>query len=502
MNSRLTSSWSTGLVRSALALAALPLLGSPASAQGDTTIFVIAGTKSMSGALEGRSKIEIVREAIGWNLAGRPAGHRVGIVSFGSRSANDCTDVTITAPPAGIRPADISTNLSKVTPKGRAPVGDAMRVAASFLPPGAAGSLVVITDSLDSCKGDPCAIAAELKAANAALKIDVVALGLKPADQAKLMCMATQTGGAFAAATTPGDVIAALAGAPPAAVVAAAAPAATDTVTKDGVSITFPATAEAGAYGAIEFTGPNEEGDWIGIVEKGANAQTWLNGAYENASEASPAKVTMPSTPGSYEIRYVSRSQGVLASKPLEITPSEVTLDAPEAVVGGAPVAISFKGPMGHANTITIVGASEPDNKQDNYNYRKPSIANFTLRAPFQVGDYEVRYLYRVGENKVIARKPLRVTEPVSATLEPIKAKAGQSYQVKITSGPRFQGDLIYVSRPGAADADYSGGYTNAATKGNITLTAPKDPGEWELRYVINDQGTYKAIGRASLTVE
>lgn len=500
-----------GAVLSAMLVAC----GAPALAE--TTVFVVAGTKSMSGALEGRAKLEVVREAMGWSLATRPANARVGIVTFGSRSANDCADVTIAAPPAAIRPADISANIGKITPKGRAPLADAMRIGGSFLPPGAPGTLVVFTDSADTCKGDPCAVAAELKAANAGLKIDIIALGVKPADQAKLVCAAAATGGAFTAAATPGDVIAALAVAPPAATApptppttpVAAAPSvdvkapSDDIATKDGVSVRFPASVEAGSYGVIEFVGPNAPDDWVGIVDKNARSGAFFaHGSYAFTREGSPAKITAPAEPGSYEVRYVSKTTGVLVSKPLEVLPSTATIDAPESVPGGAPIEVSFKGPMGKANRITIAAPSDPDDKIDNVWSQETTFMPLSIRAPLEAGDYEIRYVLTVGKDTVIARKPMRVATAASAVLEPVKTKAGERVQINITQGPMHFNDSIFIARPNAPPKDYAGGSTGVNVRGKTMVTAPKEAGEWEIRYVINNRGNFVIIGKATMTVE
>lgn len=481
-------------------IAVAMLLSMTSIARADSTVFVIAGTKSMSGALEGRSKLELVREAMAWNLATRSATSRVGIVTFGTRGANDCADVTITAPPAAIRPADISTNLGKITPKGRAPLADAMRIGGSFLPPGAPGNLIVFTDSPDTCKGDPCAVAAELKAANAGLKIDIIALGVKPADQAKLVCAAAATGGAFTAAASPADVIAALAAAPSTAV--AEPPKTDDTVSKDGVSLKVAAKTGAGDYTLVEFVGPNAPDDWVGIVRKGASANEYPSGSMAQTREGSPAKLTAPSEPGDYEVRYFQRERGVVVAKPIEVTASTATLEVPETVVGAGMVDIAFKGPAGALNYILVVPAGAADGETNGLARAQTTASPISLRAPLTAGEFEVRYVLGAGKPRIIERKTFKIAAAAEAVLSPATVKAKAMIDVDIKSGPMGRGDYIYISQPGQPDSDYAGGYTSVSTSGKTSIRAPETPGGWELRYVVNANGNYVVIGRAPLTVE
>jgi Ca-activated chloride channel family protein len=62
-------------------------------------------------------------------------------------------------------------------------------------------------------------------------------------------------------------------------------------------------TVNAGAAIEVIWTGPDNEGDYITIVEAGAAEGTY--GAYEYTNRGSPLSLQAPETPGEYEIRYI-----------------------------------------------------------------------------------------------------------------------------------------------------------------------------------------------------
>ena len=67
-------------------------------------------------------------------------------------------------------------------------------------------------------------------------------------------------------------------------------------------SIKAPAQAVAGSTFQVNWQGPNNERDYVTIVEKGAREGEY--GAYEYTARRNPVKVLAPVEPGEYELRY------------------------------------------------------------------------------------------------------------------------------------------------------------------------------------------------------
>ena len=122
-----------------------------------------------------------------------------------------------------------------------------------------------------------------------------------------------------------------------------------------------------------------------------------------------------------------------------------------------------------------------------------------TLRVPALAGAWEIRY---VAQGNVVARKALSVTEPPRVTIAAMEAVTGQPLSVELADAPRTAGDYLYIAKAGTADADYGGGYAGIPSSGPVSIPAPGEPGDWELRYVVPSGNTYVVLGRAPLLLK
>jgi Ca-activated chloride channel family protein len=181
-----------------------------------TVALIFDGSGSMWGRLgtEANSKLAMARDAVRQSLTTIDRNTLVGLTSFGHRRVGDCTDVELVLPPAPVDADRISAPLLKLNPKGRGPIGLALRRTAQALPGNGPESIVLIHDDPDNCQDDPCAAAAEIHRVKPRLAIHVISLGLKPEDVERMSCVAKATGGKWfdvqASASMPGAVTEAL----------------------------------------------------------------------------------------------------------------------------------------------------------------------------------------------------------------------------------------------------------------------------------------------------
>lgn len=180
-----------------LAAGLLLLLQPPAKAQEDSaTILVFDGSGSMWAELEGRTRIEVAREVLGDYLAGRDVSRSLAVVAYGHRRRGDCGDIE-TLFPSGVYAAnDVSARLNALNPKGKTPISDALREAARQVPRTAEeADIVLITDGIETCVPDVCAIADELAQSGIKIRAHVVGFGLSQAEADTLACIPNRTGG-------------------------------------------------------------------------------------------------------------------------------------------------------------------------------------------------------------------------------------------------------------------------------------------------------------------
>jgi Mg-chelatase subunit ChlD len=128
-------------------------------------------------------RIDAARDAAAEVLEG--AGGTVGAVVF-----ETCSVIETASGPAAA-----AARVRAVRPQEGTPIAEALRRAASQIPPGANGrhdgNIVLITDGGESCQGDPCAAAKDIKKERPGVVINVVDV----AGWTDIGCVATETGG-------------------------------------------------------------------------------------------------------------------------------------------------------------------------------------------------------------------------------------------------------------------------------------------------------------------
>lgn len=173
------------------------LTGSAAAQDDGGTMIVLDGSGSMWGQIGGTAKIEIARDAIGRMLADWPEGRPLGLMAYGHRREGDCDDIETLLSPGPLDRSTVDAALEDITPRGKTPVGASVRAAANSA--GQNGSVVVVTDGLENCGADLCALGEELAASGTGLTAHVIGFDVEDAD-GQLACLAEATGGRYIAA--------------------------------------------------------------------------------------------------------------------------------------------------------------------------------------------------------------------------------------------------------------------------------------------------------------
>lgn len=257
-------------------------------------------------------------------------------------------------------------------------------------------------------------------------------------------------------------------------------PTPTATPRSGDATLEAPAEVEAGSEFEVAWTGPDNRGDYVTIVPEGATE--WTGGDdYFDTANGSPGELTAPTSPGGYELWYVSGADDeILARVPIAVTPFTGDLLAPEEVPAGTEFEIAWNGPNASGDYVTIVPAGATQwTGGDPYFYT--SVGNpGKLYAPMKGGAYEIWYVAGV-DDAVQARIPITVL-PLEITLEaPDEVRVGAQFQVTWT-GPNGHRDYITIVPAGSAEGAYlSYAYTDAGNP--VTLTAPDEAGEYEIWY-------------------
>jgi hypothetical protein len=186
------------------------VLCAAAQAQAPNVLFVLDGSGSMWGQVEGKAKIEIARTVMGDMMGKLPADVQAGLMVYGHNRKDDCKDIEVVAPVGSERSALVQ-KLGDINPKGKTPLTESVRLAATqFQQYEGAASVVVVSDGKETCEGDPCVAAREATGAGVNLRIHVIGFDVTPEETAQLTCIAEEGKGKYFSASNAEQLVTAL----------------------------------------------------------------------------------------------------------------------------------------------------------------------------------------------------------------------------------------------------------------------------------------------------
>ena len=179
------------------------------------------------------------------------------------------------------------------------------------------------------------------------------------------------------------------------------------TITPFQGSLLGPKTVMADSQFEVAWNGPNGPGDYVTIVKVGATK--WTNESYFYTTIGSPGPLLAPLEPGSYELWYVIGQDSTVQSRaPLTVSPAVVTLDAPKNVAKGASFEVTWTGPNGKGDYVTIVPKGAVASAYESYFYTNVGSPG-PLKAPDTAGDYEIRYIPGQDVDTIMFSIPIKV---------------------------------------------------------------------------------------------
>ncbi|MBW6421041.1 VWA domain-containing protein [Rhizobium sp. XQZ8] len=183
-------------------LAAITLLASVlfsfTAVAADQSIIVLDASGSMWGQIGGKAKIDIARETLGSVLKSVPSDSAIGLMVYGHRDKGSCSDIELAIPPATGTADNIRSFVKGITPKGKTPLSEAVKEAAEALKyTEEKATVILVTDGLETCEADPCALASALEKSGVDFTVHVVGFGLTKEEGKQVACLADNTGGKY-----------------------------------------------------------------------------------------------------------------------------------------------------------------------------------------------------------------------------------------------------------------------------------------------------------------
>ena len=157
------------------------------SEQTTRILFIFDASQSMFGRFDGKPKIDVAQELLAEavdSLSNVP-NVEMALRVYGNRSdintqEQDCNDTHLEVPFDDDNAEDIKHVLRKTTPKGTTPIALSLEKTKDDFTPcsNCRNVIVLITDGIEACDGDPCAVSAALRKNNIFLKPFVIGLGV------------------------------------------------------------------------------------------------------------------------------------------------------------------------------------------------------------------------------------------------------------------------------------------------------------------------------------
>lgn len=161
-------------------------------------LFVFDASNSMHGRWDTKSKIDVARDLLGQSmdelsgienleLALRVYGHQSAI----SAGSQDCEDTRLEIPFGPGNNERIKSFIAKVNPKGTTPIARSLEKSGDDFPPckNCRNIIILITDGIEACDGDPCAVSRALQKRNVILKPFVIGVGLDDGFKSTFECV-------------------------------------------------------------------------------------------------------------------------------------------------------------------------------------------------------------------------------------------------------------------------------------------------------------------------
>ena len=270
------------------------------------------------------------------------------------------------------------------------------------------------------------------------------------------------------------------------------------TVTDIGATLSLPTEAVAGSTIQVGWTGPNYDGDYVGIGKVGATgANQWDNFFY--TEDGTPSDLLVPTEPGEYRVTYfLGQDRAILESETITVSAVKASITAPETAIGGDTIQITWDGPSYDGDYIGIgkVGATGA-NHWDNYRYTEDG-ATLDLLVPVAAGEYEISYFIGQGRDKLFATR-INVTEVKARFVAPESGVAGSEFLIG-WDGPDYEGDYIGIGPAGATGSAQWSSYAYTENGNPATITLPDEPGDYVIQYFIGQGRTM--VGSTALTIE
>ena len=159
----------------------------------------------------GKHKIVAAREVLAEYFAEGFGSKPVALRAYGHRRKADCSDTELIQVFSNSSTAisKMQQFVEQVNPRGKTPISRSLRAALTDFGD-RNGEIILISDGIETCNADPCALVREWAKKDIAVKVHVVGLGLNQKERTAMQCIAEAAGTEYVDAQSATELTAAL----------------------------------------------------------------------------------------------------------------------------------------------------------------------------------------------------------------------------------------------------------------------------------------------------
>jgi hypothetical protein len=174
-------------------------------------MFILDGSGSMWGQAGGQTKIEAAKAVMAQVVPALPDGVNAGLTVYGHRQKGDCADIETMIPSTSSDRQGLLAAVNGVSPKGKTPIADSIKLVADALKTREAETtIVLVSDGEETCNDDPCGVVRALKESGIKFVLHVVGFGVDDQTKEQLACLAEAGGGQYFPASDAATLLSAL----------------------------------------------------------------------------------------------------------------------------------------------------------------------------------------------------------------------------------------------------------------------------------------------------
>lgn len=192
------------LFKTVMVSAVFSLASNVAYAAPSSILFILDSSGSMAGRVDGVTKMATAKLSLAKLLSDLPEDTKAGLMVYGHREKKSCTDVEVAIPLGLANPEKLDDVLQRIAPNGKTPITYSLEQSVGAFAGLNDGNnnIVLISDGIETCDGDPCKTAEELANSNVNVRVHVVGFDISDKDREQLECIARVGNGEYFAASS------------------------------------------------------------------------------------------------------------------------------------------------------------------------------------------------------------------------------------------------------------------------------------------------------------